>query len=80
MAARGPLGEQEPRSDLPPPPALRRDTHSEEVGPALGLLADGRGRVGRGRYVDAQLLLAGARRGRDRGGIVAQTPASITCL
>lgn len=65
---------------IPPDPAPRGDTHGEEVGPALGLLADGRGRVGRGRYVDTQLLLAGAGRGRDRGGIVAQTPASVTCL
>lgn len=56
------------------------DTHGEEVGPALGLLADGRGRVGRGRHVDAELLLAGARRGRHGGGVVAQAPAAITRL
>ena len=63
-------------------PTLRApgDTHSEEVGPALGLLADGRGRVGCGRHVDAELLLAGARRGRHGGGVVAQAPAAVTRL
>lgn len=63
-------------------PTLRAlgDTHSEEVGPALGLLADRRGRVGRGWHVDAELLLAGARRGRHRGGVVAQAPAPVTRL
>ena len=63
-------------------PMLRAlgDTHSEEVGPTLGLLADGRGRVGCGRHVDAELLLAGARRGRHGGGVVAQAPTAVTRL
>lgn len=54
---------------LQPPPG--DDTHGEKVGPALGLLPDGCGRVGCGRDVDSKLLLAGARRRRDGGGIVA---------
>lgn len=58
---------------------LRR-THGEEVGAAFGLLPDGRRRVGGLRYVDAELLLAGARRGRHRRRVVAQTAAAITRL
>lgn len=57
-----------------------RLTHGEEVRAALGLLPDGRGRVGGLRHVDAQLLLAGARRGRDGGGVVAQAAAAVTRL
>lgn len=56
------------------------DTHSEEVGPAFGLLPDGCRGVGGLRYVDAQLLLAGAGRGGHRGRIVAQAPAAVTRL
>lgn len=57
-----------------------RNTHGEEVGAAFGLLADGRWRVGGLRHVDAELLLAGARRGRHRGRVVAQTAAAVTRL
>lgn len=52
-------------------PKLRWETHGEEVGATFGLLPDGRGRVGGLRRVDAQLLLAGARRGRNRRRVVA---------
>lgn len=55
-------------------------THGEEVGAALGLLPDGRGRVGGLRHVDAQLLLARAGRGRHRGRVVAQAAAAVTRL
>lgn len=56
------------------------DTHSEEVGAAFGLLPDGCWGVGGLRDVDAELLLAGAGRGRHRGRVVAQAPAAITRL
>lgn len=57
-----------------------RQTHGEEVGAALGLLPDGRWRVGGLRHVDAELLLAGGRRGRHRRRVVAQTAAAVTRL
>lgn len=60
--------------------ASRRGTHGEEVGAALGLLADGRRRVGGLRDVDAQLLLAGAGRGRHRRRVVAQAAAAVARL
>lgn len=59
---------------------FRRETHGEEVGAAFGLLPDGRWRVGGLRHVDAELLLAGAGRGRHRRRVVAQTAAAVTCL
>lgn len=55
-------------------------THGEEVGATFGLLADGCWCIGGLRDVDAQLLLAGARRGRHRRGVVAQTATAITRL
>ena len=55
-------------------------SHSEEVGAAFGLLADGCWRVGGLRDVDTKLLLAGAWRGRHRRGVVAQTAAAVTRL
>ena len=55
-------------------------THGEEVGAPFGLLADGRGRVGGRRHVDAQFLLAGGRRGGDGGRVVTKTTAAVTGL
>lgn len=56
------------------------DTHSEQVGAALGLLPHGRGRAGSRWHIDTQLLLAGAGcRGHGRG-VITQAPTSVTCL
>lgn len=43
---------------------FHRGTHGKEVGATFGLLPDGRRRVRGLRDIDAQLLLAGAGRGR----------------
>lgn len=51
-------------------------TYCEDVGAALGLLADGCGRVGGSNGLDTHLPLADAGSGGHRGGVVAErTPA-----
>lgn len=52
-------------------------TYCENVGAALGLLADRRGRVGGGDGLDAHLPLAYAGGGGDGGGVIAERAPAV---
>lgn len=52
-------------------------TYCENVGAALGLLADGRGRVGGGDGLDAHLPLTYAGGGGNGGGVVAERAPTV---
>lgn len=52
-------------------------TYCKNIGAALGLLANGRGRIGGGDGLDAHLPLAYAGGGGDRGGVVAERAAAV---